>query len=315
MNTIRARFALLSLIAGVPAVATAQTGLPTSQPGLLSIVREEVKVGRAEDHARIEAGWPAAYEKAKSPDYYLALVTMTGGLEAWYIAPYANHAALGESLKRDDEPALATELGRLSKADAEVLTSIRRLHARARADLSYGEYPDLTKMRFWEISTFRVRPGHEARFMEAAKVYGAASARAGSKVPFRIYEVIAGLPGPTYLIFSSVAAFSDFDGFLTNDEAVMKAANQEEGAVLGKFMAESVLSIESQRFRLDPRQSYVSKEVRDTDPAFWKKPASQTRDAKASATATQAADAGTVRVGLRATGCRLREDLQRRRSL
>jgi hypothetical protein len=34
-------------------------------------------------------------------------------------------------------------------------------------------------------------------------------------------------------------------------------------------MAESVITVESQRFRLDPGQSYVSKEVRDTDPAFW----------------------------------------------
>ena len=91
-------------------------------------------------------------------------------------------------------------------------------------------------MRFWDISTFRVRPGHEERFAEAAKVYGAAAKRAGSKVPFRIYEVIAGMPGPTYLIFSSVAAFSEFDQSMANDEAVMKAATQEEGAALGKFM-------------------------------------------------------------------------------
>ena len=34
--------------------------LPTSQPGLLTIIREEVKLGRSAEHERIEAGWPAA---------------------------------------------------------------------------------------------------------------------------------------------------------------------------------------------------------------------------------------------------------------
>jgi hypothetical protein len=269
MNNIRARVTFLSLLVGVPALAAGQTGLPTSQPSLLYIVREEVKVGRADDHAKIEAGWPAAYEKAKSPDYYLALSTITGAQEVWYVAPYASHAALGESFKRDDEPTLAAELARLRKADAEVVTNVRLLHARARTDLSYGDYPDLAKMRFWEITTFRVRPGHEGRFAEAAKAYGATAKRANSKVPFRIYEVMAGMPGPTYLIFGSMPAFGDFDTMLTNDEAVMKAATQEEMGTLGKFMMESVISVESQRFRLDPRQSYVSKEVRETDPAFW----------------------------------------------
>jgi len=268
MNTLRATVALLSVVAGGPALAAAQP-LPSTQPNLLVIVREEVKVGRTSDHTKIEAGWPAAYEKAKSPDYYLALVSMTGANEAWYIAPYADHAALGESLKRDDEPGLSEELARLRRADAEVVTGISRLHARARADLAYGAYPDLAKMRFWEVSTFRVRPGHEGRFAETAKLYGAAAKRAGSKVPFRIYEVIAGMPGPTYLIFSSVTALSEFDQFLTNDEAVMKAVTSEEGAALGKFMTESMLGIETQRFQLDPTQSYVSKEVRDTDPSFW----------------------------------------------
>ncbi len=64
------------VFASLPA-ALAQ-GLPKSQPKLLTIVREEVKVGRAAEHARHEAGWPAAYEKAKSPDYYLALSSITG---------------------------------------------------------------------------------------------------------------------------------------------------------------------------------------------------------------------------------------------
>jgi hypothetical protein len=274
MIKTRTRISLLLFAIAIPASALAQS-LPTSQPALLSITREEVKPGRAADHAKVEAGWPAAYEKVKSPDYYLALVSITGTNEVWYVSPYASHDAQGASMARDDEPTLAAELNRLSKADGDLLTGIRRWHARARTDLSYGTYPDLTKMRFWEITTFRVRPGHERHFAEAAKAYVAASGRANSKSAFRTYEVIAGAVGSTYLIFSSVASFADFDQTMGTDEAVMKAATTDEGTLLQKFMSEGVITVETQRFRLDPVQTYVSKEVRAGDPAFWlpKKPA------------------------------------------
>lgn len=274
MSKTRTRFSLLLFAISLPASALAQS-LPTSQPALLSITREEVKPGRAADHAKIEAGWPAAYEKVKSPDYYLALVSITGTNEVWYVSPYASHDAQGASMARDDEPTLAAELARLSKADGELLTGLRRWHARARNDLSYGAYPDLTKMRFWEITTFRVRPGHERHFAEAAKAYVAASGRANSKSSFRIYEVIAGAVGSTYMIFSSVASFAEFDQTMSTDEAVMKAATADEGTLLQKFLSEGVITVETQRFRLDPVQTYVSKEVRASDPAFWmpKKPA------------------------------------------
>jgi len=253
----------------VPHAAMAQT-LPTSQPNMLTIVREEVKLGRDAEHAKLEAGWPAAYEKAKSPDFYLAMTSMTGVPEAWYITPYASHAAIGDGLKRDDGDAvLSAELTRLRRADAELINSVRVIQAIARKDLSYGAYPDLATQRFFEITWFRVRPGHEQQFEAAGKAYGAAAKRSGATSAFRVYEVVAGVPGPTYLIFSSVGSFGEFDQMMADGQKTMKGANTEEGMALQKFMLEGVVNIETQRFRLDPLQSYVPKETRAQDPAFW----------------------------------------------
>ena len=173
--THRLRLWFLPLLLLVPGAADAQ--LPTSQPNLITIVREEVKLGRDADHARVEAGWPAAYEKAKSPDYYLALTSVTGTPEAWYVGAYASHAALGDSLKREDADAVLTaELTRLRRADADMINSVRIIHARGRQDLSSGAYPDMAKQRFFEVTWFRVRPGHELRF-EAAPLNEAVSTR------------------------------------------------------------------------------------------------------------------------------------------
>jgi hypothetical protein len=262
---------LLALLCASAVPALAQTpGLPTSQPSLVTIVREEVKVGRATEHARIEAGWPAAYERAKSPDYYLAMVSMTGPSEAWYISPYASHAAIGESMKREAaDPVLSAELARLARADGEVLNALRTIHAMARPDLSMGAYPDLARQRFWEITTFRVRPGHEQEFDAAAKAYIAAAQRSAPATAFRVYEIIAGGLTPTYLIFGSITAFGQFDDMLANGMKTMQGATAEERAALQKFSTDGMINAETNRFRLDPKQSYVSRETRATDPAFW----------------------------------------------
>jgi hypothetical protein len=260
---------LLALL--VPAAALAQA-LPTTQPKYMRVIREDVKLGRNADHAKFEAGWPAAYEAAKSPDFYIAMESMTNN-EAWYISPFASYAAMGEMLSREQQPALQTELTRLQRGDAEFINSFRAVELRARPDLSFGAYPDIAKQRYWEISIYRMRPGGEQAFAEAAKSYGAASTRTGSKSGYRVYEVIAGMPQPTFFVFSTVSNFAEFDGMFSAGDAVMKAMGADDEAVWKKFSDASV-NYETMRFRLSPEMSYVPKETRATDPAFWgpKKP-------------------------------------------
>ncbi|OLD43714.1 MAG: hypothetical protein AUI63_07490 [Gemmatimonadetes bacterium 13_1_40CM_2_60_3] len=245
-------------------------GLPTSQPSLVTIIREEVKVGRTAEHARIESGWPAAFGRANSPDYYLAMVSLTGKPQAWYIIPSASNAAYGESMQRyDNDAAMTAELDRLSRADADVLEGLRTIQAFARPDLSMGAFPDLAKQRFWEISVVRVRPGHEADFDAAAKAYGSAAQRAAPTTQYRVYEVMAGMPTPTYIIFASLASYGEFDQMFANGMKTMQGATDAEKAALQKFSIDATLSWETNRFRLDPKMSYVSRETRVTDPKFW----------------------------------------------
>lgn len=254
-------------VAGLPTVQA--QGLPKSQPKLLTVVREEVKVGRTEEHARHETGWPAAYEKSKSTDYYLALSSMTGSPEVWYMIPAESHAQIAESMKRDDkDPVLSAELARLAHADAEFVHRVTTLNAIARPDLSVGPYPDIAKARFFEISIVRVRPGKSELFDEVVKAYVGAVKRTAPNASYRTYQVIAGMPGPTYLVISSVEGFAAFDKTMADEMAVFKGATAEEQATFRKW-GDAVASEEVQRFRVDPRQSYVSREVRAQDPEFW----------------------------------------------
>jgi hypothetical protein len=270
--------AVVAVVAAVPAGDRifAQSGLPTTQPAMLQIIIEEVKVGHDADHAKTEAGWPVAFEKAKMPYYGLGMVTLTGRPEAWFINPFESNETLGDSIKRNsDDPVLAAELARLSRADADHINGVRTIMASARKDLSHGQYPDTTRQRFWEITLFRVRAGHEQEFEAAAKTYGAAASRVAPDMSYRVYDVLAGMPAPAYFVFSSVVAFADFDKAQAAGEALMKGMSKDEAAVMQKFSTDGLINVETQRLRLDPDMSYVPKEVRAQDPAFWmpKKPA------------------------------------------
>jgi len=262
-------FILPAVVAGSSATALAQ-GIPTAQPKFLTIFREQVKMGRAADHSKWEAGWPAAYEKAKSPYNYFAYVSVTGPSEAWYVIPLASQAAFGEMTARDDaDPALRAELDRLSRGDAEFVSETSAIQAVARPELSHGTFPDVAMMRFWEITTFHVKPGHAEDFAAAAKAYASAAARSAPSASWRTYEVVAGAPDGTYLVFSSVASFADFDKAMTEGEATWKGLTAEERSALNRYSTEATLSTITNRFRLDPAQSYVTPETRQKDPAFW----------------------------------------------
>jgi len=277
MYHITGRVTLLTIFVGATS-AFAQT-LPTSQPNVIQIFREEVKFGHEADHTKTEGAVVAALEKAKFPHFAIALASLTGQPEAWFVAPFDSHEAIGEFNKKLGEEPLANEFARLTRADADHVSSGRVIQAVARKDLSRGTFPDAGKQRFYEITVFRVRPGHEGEFAAAGKAYGAAAGRTAPETNYRVYEVTAGMPGPTYLIFSSMVKFGEVDKMMTAGEATMKGMTPEEMAALQKFSTDALISAETFRFRLDPEMSYVPKEVRAQDPDFWmpKKPAATKR--------------------------------------
>jgi hypothetical protein len=261
-------FSTALLFTAFTAVDSAQS-LPTTQPGMVEIAIEDIKLGHNDDHETNEAAWAAAFEKAKHPAPYLALVSMTGRPQVWFTTAYESHAAIGNALKfTTDNKALDSEISRLTRLDAEHIEGVRIVQARARPDLSYGAFPDVATQRFWEITTFRLRPGFDGPFAAAAKAYAASASRNAPKTSFRTYEVLAGLPAPTFIVFGSVVAFADFDAVMKSGDASMKGLNAQEQDAMAK-VGPGLISTETQRFRLSPKMSYVPADVRAKDPKFW----------------------------------------------
>jgi len=269
MKILNSSYCLLTLLALAGTLTARGQGLPQAQPKMLTIIREEVKPGRGPDHAKHEAGWPAAFEKAKSPDFYLAMTSMTGPNEAWYVIAQESHAAISETMKREDkDPVLSAELARLALRDAEFIDRSRTVQAMARPDLTVGKFPDLAKIRFFEVNIFSVKVGQTEKFDALVKIYNTVRKRVAPEASYRVYAVIAGMPTPTYLFFSTVDDYAKFDQTMAEHVKTMMSATPAEKAEFDKW-GEVVVREETQRFRLDPVQSYVPKETRAQDPEFW----------------------------------------------
>lgn len=259
----------LAALAVGPLPIGAAESMSDAMPKMLGVLRESVKVGRETEHAKHEAGFPAAYAKANSSDYYLALTSLTGPGEAWYIAAYESNAGLGETMKRDEkDPVLSAELARLFRIDAEYVSATRNVLLKARPDLSAGQFPDLGKTRFIEVTTYRVRIGREADFEEVGKAFTEALKRTSPKGSYAVYEVAAGMVQPTYMILTAVESYADFDRIETEGMAAWKILMSEKQGLITKG-ADGILEVETNRFKVDPGQSYMPTDIKDSDPEFW----------------------------------------------
>jgi hypothetical protein len=259
--------AVLLAVGAAPLVAQA---LPTTQPKVLQIFRERIKPGMDAVHEANESGWPQAFAAANSSSYYLALESMTGRSEVLFVAPYESYTAWDEANAQDRANAdLSATLDRQWAADGPYLESADVIEAVAAPNLSHGAFPDLNQQRYWTISVWRLRPGHGKAFADAVAAYAEIVTRAGGKSNWRTYRVTGGMPGGTYLMFSSVASFGEFDAEMADDDMINQAMTPDEQAYFQKFFQESVAWSMSNKYRLSPTMSYVSAETKAADPAFW----------------------------------------------
>jgi hypothetical protein len=253
--------------AALLAHAAAQS-LPTAPPPYLAIVTEQVAPGHGPAWARLAAERRAVAERGGIAATTLALRATTGVDEAWFISPAGSSAEIGERAARRPGTADAGALDRVESAMAAHLSARRTVLARARPDLSRGAYPDLATQRVWEISVFRVQAGNDDAVAAAFASYAAAADRAKLGLAWRVYEVVAGMPGPAFLVFSSFPTHAGLDTMAAEDHAIVPSFTAENGVAFNRLQ-KALVSGEVNRYRLDPALSTVPAQVRALDPAFW----------------------------------------------
>jgi hypothetical protein len=243
--------------------------IPTSQPTIVDISRELEKPGHFAAHEAVEARWAALNRQHNYPHTYLALSAVSGTPEVWWVTPYTGMDAFGKAWAfGSNDASFMQALSKIAMEDGEHLVSFTRMQAAALPEASYGTFPEVAKIRVYSILTVQMRPGHEAAFTDIAKRYAAMMKSKSVPASWRAYEVIAGAPSGTFLVFESYPSWEAVETGRKAAAAAFMGTNPADLEGIMKASRESVMNTNSRYFVLNPRMSLVPKELMASDP-FW----------------------------------------------
>ncbi len=266
----RVRLAVLSATLMLPTIASPKA--MTGPSKVLRVEREVVKPGKSIAHTKWETAWSRALEAAKYSDHVLALTSMTGPSEVWFVSGYASLADMQKANEASGANAAATAgSDKYLPAESEYLQDGRSMILTFREDLSYSTGRPLSEVRFMSVTRILVRLGHAAEFVEARAAVKAAHEKAKLPDGFAIYQVADGMPVGTFYLFAGRKSLTELD------DAAKVHADLAYQAALGadwpKRNAALVQAYETSTdvnlFAMSPGMSVVPKEWIAADP-FWK---------------------------------------------
>ena len=127
----------------------------------------------------------------------------------------------------------------------------------------------LPRARYFQISTYRIRPGTGTEFGELMRIRRAAYDTINLDRPEMAYQVISGAPSGTYIMIAPLTSLKTLDNGSLRTAGYATAVG-DMGSNSRKIAAEIELSREHQLLRVEPDLSYVSEEFAEPGPDFWR---------------------------------------------
>ncbi len=266
---------LVSLCASCFSQANAQTDDMNSPPRVLLIVREEIKPGMMPAHNRHSAGYAGIFGKLKTPNHRIAMIPVAGSEnEVLYVTPGESFANLEMITKETDKKmasvngTMGAELARLDKEAPDLHSGMRDMLAVFRPELSFKPGVDVAQMRYFAITTVRVRPGQDDNYSEYVRtLLNVAREKAKAETHIAAFQVIAGMPGTTYMFFRPMKSLAEYD--LRIGPRVREAMTDDQKKKVDKIVGESVMLSETIIYAFNPRMSYLPKEFTARESSFW----------------------------------------------
>jgi hypothetical protein len=275
---MKIRHSLLStlfLLLACASIASAQDQGSISDaaapPNMLLLVRQEIKFGKAAERRKLEIASARAYDQLKVPISWIDLESLTGPPEALFFDPLDSYDQLDQLFAMYGQLlASHPDLAR-TQEDIEALVSGEKTFIAVRRD-DLGFRPqtiDLSRARFMRLLEVRVYPGHEADFVEAANILAQAYEKIDADTPWVVYQVNAGAPSPTFLVFLPLSALKQNDDLLNWRQDLRNAEGEEASQRLEQIAKEAFAGTETNLYVIRPEMSHVQKEFAEGDPEFW----------------------------------------------
>lgn len=268
---LHVRLTAAVIVTVAPTALTAQTPMPPNN--VFSIFRESVKPGKSHAHNAHETAWARALMAAKFADRFIAMTSLTGPNEIWYMSAYPTWEAYQKAADLTAaSPALTAVDKEYRSAEGDYLNDSRGMTLRPRTELSYGGPADLPNMRYVSVTRTSVRPGHITEYEEARKMIKAAHEAAHLTDRYSIWEVSSGAPSGTFYLLVARKTLAELDsGATVHGAAYVAALGGEEGQKkLAALGASAIIGSETDQFEFTPSQSVPPDEWVTANPGFWK---------------------------------------------
>ena len=185
MEALTASLLFVWLAIGPSAVALRRPArVPADPPRILNVVRQKLKPGTSHSYEALETAIVAAYEQAHVPLFWIMLQSRADATDIVYLN-VADSLEEWEQFPARYRKAIAAhpELEKMSARLAAFIDRTTSTLTTRRDDIPFSPAGvDLQTMRAMRLTALDVSPGHEGRFVNAAR---GASGRAA---PWLLYE-------------------------------------------------------------------------------------------------------------------------------
>jgi hypothetical protein len=238
----------------------------------LALTREYTKPGKAGTvHDKAESAFVQAMARAKWPTHYIGMTSLSGKQRALFLTQYESF----EAWEKDNQAtaknaALSASLDRASMADGELLDSMDQGVFVFNEELSLRPRPDLSPMRYLDISAYHVRPGRNKEWNDLVKMVKSAYEKAVPEAHWGVFAQSYGGEGGTYLVLTARKSLSEIDRSFMDGKQFQAAMGEDGMKKLDELVAVSIESSQHNLFAFNPSMSYVADEWIKNDPDFWK---------------------------------------------
>jgi hypothetical protein len=267
------KFALaISLAFGcISAISAQDQAAPTTE--VLQVTREYVKAGRVGiAHEKTEGAFVEAFRKANWPTNYIGMTSLSGRSRALFLTFYPSFEAWEKdnaAVAKNAE--LSSAIDKAEMADGDILDSLDQMVFYYNRDLSFHSKPDLSVMRFYEFTSFQIKPGKDREWREVVKMAKDGYEKGIPDAHWGMFALVYGGTegGSVYVAITGRKSLAEVDKGFAEGKKFEEAMGDEGMKKLDAMFADCVAGTSQTLFAVNPHMSYVSEDWIKSDPSFW----------------------------------------------
>ena len=272
MNKLTGLCAGLGVVLGGCSAMVAQDSATemSGPPKVLVIDREFTKPGKdGAVHEKSESAFVNAVVAAKWPTHYFAAKSMSGRPRVLFMFGYPSFEAWEkDNMAQGKNPALAAALDHASVADGDLLAEYDQSVFTFDPDGSLHTR-NIAQDRYFEITQYRVKPGHRAEWKQLVKMYHDGFADM-PEMNWALFESYYGQDnGGVYLAITAMKSLAEDDANMDAGKKLADKLGLSGMKKLAELTAACVESESTNLFAFKPKMSYPSDDWVKADP-FWK---------------------------------------------